>query len=350
MNILLICLMIVLKGASYQDKSDMEKSPGFFVEIRNDSEPGIIKEAFIDMASIRELPIDSVSIKDSEGKPDREWIGINLCLLLEKKLNLACNQIKKISISAPDGYVSVISGELLSNLETGICAFEIKGEAKWPPKYGYMRLLFPQLRAMYWVNSPDRMIIELGEAQQASEHYAFYFWENENFNCLIKKDLKGNPYIAIADILVNLDSFQSPFRILTEDSLFREYGVHDINHRLVLQQEPSGAWKMTGIAVPLGLKTRNIFLLTVQNKVLFLKPLSIAEQEVFHASYVQNIVKNFTDLSNMSLDIVIRDSKRVPAQTIKLSIEDGQNLYRAIDQQRKIHKNIDHVLLTIDSN
>ena len=350
MNILLMCLMIILKGASYQDKSDIEKSPGFYVEIRNDSEPGIIKEAFIDMASIRELPIDSVSIKDSEGKPDREWIGINLCLLLEKKLNLSCNQIKKISISAPDGYVSVISGELLSALETGICAFKIKGETKWPPKYGYMRLLFPQLRAMYWVNSPDRMIIELGEAQQASEHYAFYSWENENFNCLIKKDLKGNPYIAIADILVNLDSFQSPFRILTEDSLFREYGAHDINHRLVLQQEPSGAWKMTGIAVPLGLKTRKIFLLTVQNKVLFLKPLSVAEQEVFHTSYVQNIVKNFTDLSNMSLDIVLRDGKRVPAQTTKSSIEDGQNLYRAIDQQRKIHKNIDHVLLTIDSN
>ena len=350
MKILFMILMTILLGAFYQDKSNIEKSPGFFVEIRNDSEPGIIKEAFIDMASIRELPIDSVSIKDSEGKPDREWIGINLCLLLEKKLNLACNQIKKISISAPDGYVSVISGELLSNLETGICAFEIKGEAKWPPKYGYMRLLFPQLRAMYWVNSPDRMIIELGEAQQASEHYAFYFWENENFNCLIKKDLKGNPYIAIADILVNLDSFQSPFRILTEDSLFREYGAHDINHRLVLQQEPSGAWKMTGIAVPLGLKTRKIFLITIQNKALFLKPLSAAEQSIFYSSYVQHILKNLPAHADMTLEIVHHDGRRVPAQKLKPSIEDGQNLYRAIDQQRKIHKNIDHVLLTIDSN
>ncbi|MCI0494129.1 hypothetical protein L0Z72_03910, partial [candidate division KSB1 bacterium] len=179
MQILIMILMTILSGAFYQDKSNIEKSPGFFVEIRNDSEPGIIKEVFIDMISIRELPIDSVSIKDSEGKPDREWIGVNLCLMVEQKLNLSCNQIKKISISAPDGYVSVISGELLSALETGICAFQIKGEANWPKKYGYMRLLFPQLRAMYWVNSPSKMIIELGEAQQASERFEFYFMDSE---------------------------------------------------------------------------------------------------------------------------------------------------------------------------
>ncbi|MCU0646266.1 MAG: hypothetical protein MUC94_18665, partial [bacterium] len=290
MKILFMILMTILLGTFYQDKSNIEKSPGFYVEIRNDSEPGIIKEVFIDMISIRELPIDSVSIKDSEGKPDREWIGVNLCLMLEKKLNLSCNQIKKISISAPDGYVSVISGELLSALETGICAFGIKGEANWPKKYGYMRLLFSQLRAMYWVNSPSKMIIELGEAQQASERFEFYFMDSENFKSLIRKDLKGNPYIAIDDILIELGAPQQSFRIMTQDSLFREYGANDINRRLVLQREPSGTWKMTGIAVPLGLKTRKIFLITTQNKALFLKPFSADEQEIFYTNYLQHIV------------------------------------------------------------
>ncbi|HDP99060.1 MAG TPA: hypothetical protein ENN22_07755 [bacterium] len=350
MNILLMCLMIILKGASSQDKSHAEQAAGFYVEIRTDSEPEMTMDAFIDITSIHDLPGESVSIKDSEGKPDRVWIGANLCLLLEKKLGLSCGLIKKISISAPDGYISVISGELLYALETGMCAYAIKGETKLPPKYGYMRLLFPQLRAMYWVNAPDKIIIELGKAQHTSEHHAFYFLENENFNRIIKKDLNGKPYIAMADILVNLDATRQPFRILTEDGLFREYGVHYINRRLVLQQEPSGAWKMTGIAVPLGLKTRNIFLITAQNKVLFLKPLSTAEQAVFNTSYFQNIMKNFPDHAEMTLEIVLRDGRRVPAQKIKPSIEFHQNLYRVIDQQRSNYANVDHIVLTISAN
>lgn len=350
MKFLMMCLMLILKGTTYQDKIGMEQSPGFSVEIRNDSEPGKIIDIFIDVASLADLPTDSVTIKDSEGKPDRVWIGVNLCSILEKKLNLSCSQINKISISAADGYVSVISGELLSALETGMCAFGIKGEAKWPAKYGYMRLLFPQLRAMYWVNSPHKMIIDLGEAQHASTHYLFYFVENENVASLIKTDLKDNPYIAIADILLSLDAPQHSFRILTQDSLFREYGANDINRRLVLQQEPSGTWKMTGIAVPLGLKTRKIFLITVQNKVLFLKPLSAAEPEVFYTSYIQNMVKNIPDHSEMTLEIVLHDGKSIPVQKLKPSREGVQNLYRSIERHRKNYKNIDHIVLTIGSN
>jgi hypothetical protein len=246
--------------------------------------------------------------------------------------------------------VSVISGELLSALETGICAFQIKGEAKWPAKYGYMRLLFPQLRAMYWVNSPSKMIIELGEAQQASERFEFYFMDSENFQSLIRKDLKGNPYIAIDDILINLDASQQSFRILTQDSLFREYGANDINRRLVLQQEPTGVWKMTGIAVPLGLKTRKIFLITAQNKALFLKPFSAAEQEIFYMNYLQNIVKNIPDPAEMALEIVLLDGRSVLVQKIIPSIEEAQNLYRTIEQQRTIYQNVDHVVLKIGSH
>lgn len=350
MKILLMCLMIIVKGTSDQDKTRVEQSPGFSVEIRNDSEPGIAQEVFVDLASISDLPKDSVVIKDSGGKSDRTWIGVNLCSIFEKKLTLSCRQIKKISISAPDGYVSVISGELLSALATGMCAMQIKGEGKWPAKYGYLRLLFPQLRAMYWVNAPNKMIIELGEVAQASASYSFYFLESENFKSVIKKDLKDNPYTAIDDLLINLDAAQQPFRILTQDSLFREYGANDINRRLVLQQETTGTWKLTGIAVPLGLKTRNIFLLATQNKALVLKSLSAAEQDVFCTSYVQSMLKNLPDKSNMMIEIVGRDGNSNPAEPIPLPIETSQNLYRIIEQQRQIHKNLDHINLIISSH
>ncbi|HEX9973414.1 MAG TPA: hypothetical protein VGD14_15185, partial [bacterium] len=83
MNILLMCLMIILKGAEFQDKNKVDQPPGFYAEIRNELEPGTVKEFFIDMASLHDLPTDTVSIKDSEGKPDREWIGVNLCLIVE---------------------------------------------------------------------------------------------------------------------------------------------------------------------------------------------------------------------------------------------------------------------------
>lgn len=350
MKILLILLMIILQGTHIQAAPNPQQSTGFSVETRDESAPDIEQEFFIDMASLHDLPIDTVSIKDSEGKPDREWIGINLCLILEKRLNIACRQIKKISITAPDGYVSVISGELISALETGLCAFRLKGETNWPKKYGYMRLLFPDLRAMYWVNSPSKMIIELGNVQQASAHYSFYFLENESFASLIKKDVKDNPYLATDDLLFNLDAARQSFRILTQDSLFREYGSNDINRRLVLQQESSGTWKMTGIAVPLGLKTRKIFLLATQKKAIFLKSLSAPEQEIFRKNYIQNILKNLPDADEIFIELVLRDGDRVTIQKLKPLDDAIQNLYRTIEQQRQIYKNIDHAVLNIGSN
>jgi hypothetical protein len=190
----------------------------------------------------------------------------------------------------------------------------------------------------------------LGDAQKASERFEFYFMEHEKMRSIIKKDLKGNSYIAIDDILINLDTQQHPFQILTQDSLFREYGANSINRRLVLQQEPTGAWKLTGVAVPLGLKTRNIFLLATHNKALFLKSLSDAEQDILYTSYFQNILKNLPDHTNITIEVVLRDASRMPAEPIKLTIEDRSNLYRVIAAQQKIYKDIDHVLLTIASN
>ncbi len=350
MKILFMILMIILTSSENQDQNNTDQKNGFYVEIRNESEADTAQEEFINMASIRLFPIDSVSIKGSEGKPDRVWIGVNLCLLLEKKLNLACQKIKKISISSPDGYESVISGELLSALKTGICAFGIKGEANWPAKYGYMRLLFSELRAMYWVNSPTKMIIELGEAQSASKGYEFYFIDAENFNKIKRKDLKGNPYIAIDDILANLNMREHGFRLLTQDSLFREYGANNINRRLVLQQEPAGDWNLSGIAVPLGLKTKNIFLFATRNKVLFLKALSGSEQEIFYTGYVQSIFKDLPENAAITIETVLRDKERMPAEPVHLRIEEVPNLFRAIEEQQKNNKDFDHVLLKIGSN
>jgi hypothetical protein len=150
---------------------------------------------FISYEMIRNLPVDSALTSVKNETVTRTWLGVNLCKLLET-INISCEKIQNLSISAPDGYSSVLSGEPLSSLRTAICAYRVQNQKEWNEDYGYMRLIFPELRGMYWVNRPDKMVVIIGEDHQTLHHYQFYFLNNEQLSQLLKKDLKGKSLLC----------------------------------------------------------------------------------------------------------------------------------------------------------
>lgn len=263
-------------------KSGAIASDGFFVEIINEQSTDESVKLFIDFERIKIHAPDSAITTSKTKARDVTWIGTNLCQFLQNELDVSCADIQKISVSAPDGYTSVLTGELLSALKTGIFAFRIRGEKDWPESFGYMRLIFPELRSMYWVNGPEKISITIGEISQPTDRtFRFYCLNNPRFNSIKKTDFEGNSYFVVADLFDALGLANGSFKIMTSDGLFREYPAHDIIQHIVFQRENEGTWNLTGVSVPGGLKSRHVFFLLSQNVGIFLCDLTSSQQSLW---------------------------------------------------------------------
>lgn len=317
----------------------------FWIEVYDKHSQAPVSKNFIGFEMIKSLPVDSALTKIKNEKTTRTWYGANLCKFLET-INISCQKIQKLSISAPDGYTSVLSGELLSSLKTAICAYRVQNQTDWNENYGYMRLIFPELRSMYWVNNPNKMVITLGQDHQTVHHLQFYFVDNERLSQLIKKDLKGNPYFVIDDILVELNLPHNDFHVLTADGLYREYPKNEINRYLLLQRQESGNWEINGINVPHGLKTRQVFFLSSANKGIFLKQLTDDEQQQWEHIFWQPLLGENFSVKDLTIEIVLSDgSKNSLELTIKLS-EKQFPLCQVLKNEQKRHLNIDYFVVS----
>ncbi len=318
---------------------------GFWVEIYNESSQDTVSKILITFETIKNFPLDSALTTAKDEKTEKIWIGANLCELFKKVLNISCERVKKISVSAPDGYTSVLSGELLRIIRTAICAYRIKNQDEWPESYGYMRLIFPEVRGMYWVNGPDRIVITIGEKQYFFNQYEFYFFDCEKITNLIKKDLKSNPYLVIDDILFEFGMPQSDFDVITSDGLFREYPKNKINRFLLLQKQQSGTWKIDGNNVPHGLKTRQIFFLFVGNKGLFLKSLNKEEQNKWESVFWQPIVEKISSIPDLRTELVLNDGSRIMSNLTN-KLKEGQiSFYQLFEEERRKHATINYYIV-----
>ena len=322
------------------------ENEGFWIEIYDHNSAIPISKNFINIEKIKTQPFDSVLANLKNQQTTRTWYGANLCQLFKAVLNICCEKIQKLSISAADGYTSVLSGELLTSLPTAICTYPTKNQKGWNANYGYMRLIFPELRNMYWVNSPEKMIITIGEYQNPVHQYQFYFLDSKRLNNLIKQDLKGNPYFIIDDLLVELNLAQQNFHVLTIDGLYREYPPNEISQYLLLQKQQTGYWKINGVNVPDGLKTKNIFFLSSGNTGIFLKNLNNREQLLWERFFWQPLQKETFSVKDLRVELILNDGRRISSNLTSQLSTDKLSLCTLLEKEWNKHRNIENVIVS----
>lgn len=342
MKINSIYVIFGLFGLLSIGKSAGIASDRFFVEIVNELSPDKSVKMFIDFEKIKMQPPDSAVTNSKTKGRDVIWIGTNLCRFLKSELDLNCDAITKFTVSAPDGYTSVLTGELLSALKTGIFAFRIQGENDWPENFSYMRLIFPELRGMYWVNGPDKISITIGETPQPTDKTIhFHFLNNSRFSHILKTDFNGNSYFAVTDLFDAMGLSNSSFWIITSDGMFREYPIHEINQHIIFQKEKEGTWNLTGVSVPNGLKSRHIFFLFLQHAGIFLCDLTIDQQSLWMNEFWKK---------EMGITLSPSISKKLsdgPIESISLDAGEGNeiNFYEMFQSEIRKQGNIDFFIV-----
>ncbi|MBN1153975.1 hypothetical protein JXB12_03560 [candidate division KSB1 bacterium] len=312
---------------------------GMHVIIDDGSTQG--REAFVPFSTIRSGEVDSVSIDSPESVT--MWTGIRLCELIKTQLQVDCQDIVKLTISADDGYSSVISDDLLRSVHDGLCAFQLTDSSPWEISYGYMRIIFPDLRRMYWVNSPTKMIITLGKKKTTHESLIFRFLDNKNFQSIMKQDLTGVDYFAFEDLVFTLQTKTNNFTVVTGDSLIRDYHVSDeLNKRLLFHHSDDDGWEIDGIDVPLGLKTRHISAIIIGGNHIFTKRLSEQEQNMWATLYLDRVIeKNEIQTSGIIHMILTDYNNKLCHENIDWI--DGLNFYELIESKFQQNESLDYI-------
>lgn len=249
---------------------------GFLLQVEESGKSKKWKDKFISLQDLKAMEQTSQKVRIKKEKSEHVWSGVAFIHLLELN-SIPVDRIKRVFISAYDGYMAVLSSSNLQGLDRAILAVGIRGERRFPDKFGYMRIIFPDLMAMYWVNSPSRIKIILKEEITDSNSCDIYF----SISSRIGKLLTDKNKFKIGDLLKSVDRPGHRFHVLAQDSLFREYAVNRIIRNMVFQKEDEGTFKIGGVNVPTGLKTRRIFFLQTGDKSIFLKLLSQKEKELW---------------------------------------------------------------------
>jgi hypothetical protein len=325
--ILLLSLVLINEG-----KMNAQELPaGFVLEVFDETKSSSVKQIFIEIDYIKNISPDSIFLNDKKGKPQL-WIGTNLLTVLEEKADVNYNDISKLAVTAPDGYNSVIFGNLIAHLKTAMLAYGIGGEKKWLKKYGNFRLIFPGLREMYFVDNPEKVIIYTNTPESSVHTIQLHFLERSRE--------KSNPAkaesVAVEEILSSFNLSGINFSVLTSDSLEREYLNNELIRRLYLKREKSGTWKIDGEKVPVGLRTRNIFYFFSGNVGIFLKSLS-EEENIIWENYLNNLIKT----NEFRMEIILTGE-----ENIQIENSGESSIYKIIEKQWEQFSNIDYVRIS----
>lgn len=249
---------------------------GFILRIVSDTAATRSREVFVSSTALQALEQSRVTLQGKPENPVRTWIGASLAAVLGSH-GVETAAVRRLSVTAADGYMAVIEGELLPGIETAICATGIQGERVFPEKYGYMRLIFPDLRPMYWTNNPVKIEVFLGVPEPTPMNMDLYFPESTRLNHFFG----GKRIIPLADLLGAAGASFEHFSVLAADTLLRPYDSNTIIKFMVLLAEAGGRYSVGGVNVPAGLKTSGVFCITADTSMIFLKQLTVEERDLW---------------------------------------------------------------------
>jgi len=271
---------------------------GFILKVVDKTGSSSLNEKYISRSDLGSWTQMSVPARGKPENPLNVWTGVALCQVL-KKFNIPLERINRVSVSASDGYMAVLTGDLLEGLKSSFCATGIRGQAEFPAKYGYMRLIFPDLPAMYWVNEPVRVDVLLGKAKTTVKSCNLYFPMSRAFK---EVDWKA-ALISIADILYRVDEKIARFQVLAADGLLREYFYNKIVKYMMLQKD-GDRWEISGLNVPVGLRTKKVFFLMSGEKLIFLKQLSAQEKLLWTEKVWEKFILNGSQPDQFTLQVM----------------------------------------------
>jgi hypothetical protein len=301
--------LVFVMAASSNNFKAQEDSAGFVIEIVDTGSVSQNIKNSVAIEYIKSLPPDTIIVKDKNGNLV-SWVGVPLLTVIEDRLGIDFSRIEKLIANAPDGYNSVISKELLLELKSAYLVYDLADSNKWLKKYGQVRLIYANLREMYYVSNPEKIIIYIFSEKISPGNQQFYFLGRGALSGFSDTDSETPKGIKIDDVLSTLKLTGGNFTLLTTDSLQREYLYNDVIQLMVLKIEDRGTWKITGKKVPVGLRTRNIFYLQSGDVGVFLKSLS-NEEIILWENYVSN---RFFKSGNVSIELVLNGDERIPVE------------------------------------
>jgi len=320
----------------------MEKK-GFLLQVIDHSSSEKNRDRFIALDDLKRMTTSSVKARGKEENPEHVWVGVLLSALLERE-GIPLHLITNITVSAYDGYMSVLTGDLLTNWETAICAYQIEGKRIFPEKYGYMKLVFPQLMAMYWVSAPNRIIITLDRGKDEVNEYKVYFPGNEKFKALFQEG--GTiPRINIKDLLSVFRFPETHFHVLTQDGLYREYSVNNIIKHMVLARSEDHTWRIEGVRVPTGLRTRQVFFISNGYTGVFLKSLSSEEKHLWEERVWRNRMYMQGVQKRMVINLFLKNGDRVVSDDFENYFQEKLPLYDIFEKVLQLHPDLDYISL-----
>jgi hypothetical protein len=289
-----------------------ENTYGFNLEVFDAKLDSIVFQSQVLMDEVENLNADTIIVKDKNENPV-SWIGVPLLSVIEEKTGINFHQISKLITTAPDGYNSVISGELLPELKSAYLVHDLADSNKWLKKYGQVRLIYANIREMYYVSNPEKILIYISSEKINTGNQQFYFLGKGSLSGFSVNDIETQKGIKIDDLLSVLKLSGRNFTLLTTDSLQREYLYNDVSQLMVLKIEDKGTWKITGKKVPVGLRTRNIFYLQSGDAGVFLKTLS-NEEIILWEKFVN---KKFLENNEFRIELVLNGGERIPVEQAK---------------------------------
>jgi hypothetical protein len=311
---------------SFNELKAQETSTGFIVEVVDVDSASQVLRNNVTFDYIRSLEADTIKVKDKNNNPV-PWIGVPLLSVIEGKTGVNFDQISKLVTIAPDGYNSVISNKLLPELKAAYLVYGLVDDNKWLKKYGQVRLIFENVREMYFVSNPEKIIVYKSSGKQTSGNIRYYFLGRGDLSGFKSGEDSSQVSMKIDDVLSKLTLSGSNFTLLTVDSFQREYFYNDITQQMELKIENDGTWKITGKKVPVGLRTRKIFYLQSEDIGVFLKSLSDEEITLWENYLHDQLPAN----SNFKFEIISPGDKRIP---VKHSDESGiyKSMIAILDQ------------------
>jgi hypothetical protein len=198
-------------------------------------------------------------------------------------------------------------------LKSAYLVYDLADSNKWLKKYGQVRLIYANLREMYYVSNPEKIIIYIFSEKINTGNKQFYFLGRGLLSDFSVNDSESQKGIKIDDVLSALKLTGRNFTLLTTDSLQREYLYNDVTQLMVLKIDDKGTWKITGKKVPVGLRTRNIFYLQSGDVGIFLKTLS-DEEIILWENYVN---KRFLENNDFGIELVLTGGERIGVEQNK---------------------------------
>ncbi|MCK5147331.1 hypothetical protein KAR48_11280 [bacterium] len=301
-------------------------------------ENGQFREVSLSRKEIQEIPSDSVKAPNLPGTEDVTWVGAPLTSIL-KRAGVEISNLSKLVASSPDGYVSVFTGSGLKAIETGLCAYRISEMATFPENLGGLRLVYPNERGMYWVNSPSKIVVHIGSIDNKKRSLTIRSLKSSSLN---KLTIPGNngKHIFIAELFKNLKLPAGSFHILTRDSLFREYDNGPLFEKIQLCQWEDETWSIGGEDVPEGLKTLDIFYIQIENHGILLKSLNEKEAILWENKIIRSLIEPGINKEECGLTIFKQDGYSHPSLKQRFWIKDKWSFARLIEEE---YKNIGHL-------